>query len=64
MVIQQSMATFFYHAFVSIHPANHSDFFNTHACLQQQSPNDTTSGYNFRLSGNGVCPGDIKYPAC
>jgi hypothetical protein len=30
MVIQQSMATFFYHAFVSIQPANHSDFFNTH----------------------------------
>jgi len=26
------MATFFYHAFVSIQPANHSDFFNTHAC--------------------------------
>jgi len=26
------MATFFYHASVSIRPANHSDFFNTHAC--------------------------------
>jgi hypothetical protein len=34
MVIQQSMATFFYHAFVSIHPANLSDFFNTYLTLQ------------------------------
>jgi len=34
MVIQQSMATFFYHAFVSIQPANHSDFFNTHGRLR------------------------------
>jgi hypothetical protein len=34
------------------------------ACLRQQSPNDTTSGYKLRLSGNMVfCPGDIKYPA-
>jgi hypothetical protein len=37
MVIQQSMATFFYHAFASIQPANHSDFFNTHSPLHQQS---------------------------
>jgi len=37
MVIQQSMATFFYHASVSIQPANHSDFFNTHSRLRSMA---------------------------
>ena len=39
MVIQQSMARIpsFYHASASIQPANHSDFFNTHACFRQLS---------------------------
>ena len=37
MVIQQNMARnfFFYHASASTPPANHSDFFNTHACSRQ-----------------------------
>ncbi len=37
MVIQQSMERIssFYHASVTAPRANHSDFFNTHACLHQ-----------------------------
>jgi hypothetical protein len=38
MVIQHNMArssSFFYHASATTPPANHTDFFNTHACLQQ-----------------------------
>jgi hypothetical protein len=40
MVIQHNMARiffFFYHALAPIQLANHSDFFNAHACLQQES---------------------------
>src|ERR1035441_5425227 len=41
MVIQQSMARIssLYHASASTPLANHSDFFNTHAWLRQQSLN-------------------------
>src|SRR5713101_4077567 len=37
MVIQQNMERIasFYHASATTPHANHSDFFNTHACLQQ-----------------------------
>jgi hypothetical protein len=40
MVIQQNMARIpspYYHASTTVSLANHSDFFNTHAWLRQQS---------------------------
>jgi hypothetical protein len=54
MVIQQSMKGItppYYHASVTTPPANHSDFFNTHACLRQLC----SSGYDL-ISGRQDLP--------
>jgi hypothetical protein len=57
MVIQQSMATFFYHAFVPIHPANHSDFFNTHRRLHSESGGQCVYGeWRNRLAATRLEP--------
>src|SRR6267378_8510359 len=49
MTIQQSMARIssLYRASAPIPPTNHSDFFNTHACLQQVSLDSEPAGRTF-----------------
>src|SRR5713101_2135633 len=57
MVIQQSMERIssFYHASATAPRTNHSDFFNTHACLQQSKDISFRADRNATFSVTVAC---------